>query len=342
MILQNTGIHQTQSQYVQVPQNYNTRGNMMQGSYSPHHGYVQSEQGLSHNFQNMSINGSETVTTAPKKQSRWRRFFKGPEYLKDKGSRVGSSRHNLNMYQKRDLNSIKQTSEVMAAAIYYPRKEVERWIIYNKEMANIMNFSPELADQDFDAFGHSSVNRSNIEADPSLPCMQPITSDRPSNTYEMGKTFSNSVRHDGKQRIGITDAHSHSIHPDISGRFNNLSTSQFEGERFRNMTNTEPLYEATGISPINKIDQPYSFTQDDILADSKPTITERIIESHTTTNGTKHLTSLEHQGQQMSFGTIPQTSTTQRPGLVQRIENKLNGTENTVHPVDIAQTHYAA
>jgi len=178
---------------------------------------------------------------------------------------------------------MKRTSEVMAAVTYYPRKEVERWIVYNKEMANIMNFSPELADQDFSPFGHSTIlNRSNMEnIDPTLPCQQPITSDRPSVIYEVGQNFTSSTRHDGKVKDGYVHGHSHSIHPDVSSRYNNLSSSEFQPDRFKNMTNTSGLYEASGISPINKIEQPYTFTQEDnILSEvTKPTFAERGKES---------------------------------------------------------------
>jgi len=326
--------HQTHlhgSQYLSAPPTSSLplNGNIMQSTHSPRYNNLNTSQ-LGQSFNNnFQANNSQVVIPGKKKSNTWSRIFKKAEYGRDTGDRVGSSRHNLNLIQKRDVNSMKMTSEVMAAVHYFPRKEVERWIVYNKEMASMMGFSPELADQDLTAFGHSILNRSSTEnSDPSLPCNQPITSDRPreSITYQVGQNFASATRHDGKLKSTYIQGHSHSIHPDVSGRWNNLSTSDFQADRFKNMTNTSALYEASGISPISKADQPFTFNQivdtNNILSEEKaPIITQRVSNVITGSNITTEPITTMPQESHVSFAdkvknlvhheheTIPTTTT---------------------------------
>lgn len=77
-----------------------------------------------------------------KATQRIKRGFKKFAFMVTKGL-VTPNKQNLNLYQPRDIYNIKRTSEVMAPIAFFPRKEVERWISFNKEIAQNFGFEPE-------------------------------------------------------------------------------------------------------------------------------------------------------------------------------------------------------
>jgi hypothetical protein len=87
-----------------------------------------------------------------KRGDKVKRGFKMIAHKLSKGLKR-KGRHNLNLYQVRDLESMKQTTEVMASIHLFPRREVERWITFNKEVATQLGFEPEsLAGSETDRF----------------------------------------------------------------------------------------------------------------------------------------------------------------------------------------------
>jgi len=99
------------------------------------------------------------TTDAPhqlSKGQRVKRGFKKFGFLfKKKMSR--KEKNNLNNYQARDIDSIKKTNEIQAAIHHYPRREVERWITYNKEIANGLGYYAEAYNEGSSPLGESRM-----------------------------------------------------------------------------------------------------------------------------------------------------------------------------------------
>jgi hypothetical protein len=101
----------------------------------------------------------DTTTDAPhslSKGQRMKRGFKKFGFIfKRKMSR--KEKNNLNNYQARDIDSIKKTNEIQAAIHHYPRREIERWITYNKEIANSLGYYAEAYQEGSSPLGESRM-----------------------------------------------------------------------------------------------------------------------------------------------------------------------------------------
>lgn len=91
----------------------------------------------------MSTTSTLGGPTALTRGDRIKRGFKKVGYKLTKGLST-KGKHNLNHLQVRDLDSIKRTSEITVPTHLYPRREVERWITYAKEISSRNGFEPEL------------------------------------------------------------------------------------------------------------------------------------------------------------------------------------------------------